>query len=449
MESGRPKRVLMLCYYYPPLSSAGTHRSVGFTRWLGEFGWLPVVLTVGQSRIRWEPRCEEVPPHVQVVRSFEWDLQGALTLLTGVLNRLRDVFRLPRRPSVLYTWCLPDVQIAWLSTLRGALLARTCDCVYVSCSPFSSALSGCLIKLATGRPLVLDFRDPWALNPHSHHGRLQRRILSRLERWALRTCDVLILNTPGAERLYRSRYPEYAGKMTCIPNGFDELNVAPRLRRRERFTIMHVGDFYRSRTPERLLEALCTLNDPEIEFVHLGPASSVLQRYADRIRIRHIERIPHVEALDMMRTASVLYLVQGWEDGITEYVSVASKTYEYLATGIPVLAEVPPGDNADIIRRYATKAWVVTSRDIDAVTRALREARAVADSCEPLVSSAFVETFSRERLTASLAGLLDRALSDTDVVGVGRVLEFGPGCPGGSAEQDPPYDLASQQTRGR
>ena len=38
--SNRLKRVLMLCYYYPPLSSAGTHRSVGFTQWLREHGWL-------------------------------------------------------------------------------------------------------------------------------------------------------------------------------------------------------------------------------------------------------------------------------------------------------------------------------------------------------------------------------------------------------------------------
>jgi hypothetical protein len=148
--SGRLKRVLMLCYYYPPISSAGTQRSVGFTRWLGDFGWKPIVLTVKHSRIRWEPRCEQEPSGVEIVRSFEWDLQGVLTLLAGLLNRLRDLLRLPRRPSWIYTWCLPDIQIAWLTSVKGAWLARQCDCIYVSCSPFSSALSGCLIKLATG-----------------------------------------------------------------------------------------------------------------------------------------------------------------------------------------------------------------------------------------------------------------------------------------------------------
>lgn len=413
--TSQAKRVLMLCYYYPPLSSAGTHRSVGFTQRLGQFGWQPVVLTVRQSRIRWEPRCEQVPSNVEVVRSFEWNLQSVLALLTGLLNRLCDLVRLPRRSGLFYRWCLPDVQIAWFSSLRGALLARRCDCIYASCSPFSSALSACLIKIATGRPLVLDFRDPWALNQHSYHAPLQRRLLGWMERWVLRHCDALILNTPGAERLYRSRYPEHAHKMTCIPNGFDQLNVAHVSRSRDVFTIMHVGDFYRARTPERLLEALCALDDPGIEFVHIGPPSDVLTRYADRLRIKHVERIPHDEALALMRTASLLYLVQGWEARVKEYVAVASKTYEYLATGIPVLADVPPGDNADIVRRYATKAWVVTSPTVDAVKAALQEARTEADGYEPLVSQDFIDTFSRERLTASLSAVFDRVLSPEGV----------------------------------
>jgi glycosyltransferase involved in cell wall biosynthesis len=433
----KPRRVLMLCYYYPPVSSAGTQRSVGFTRWLGECGWIPVVLTVRQSRIPWEPSHEDVPAHVEVVRTVEWNLQGAIRLVTGAVNRVRDWLELPRRPSVFYTWCLPDLQIAWLSTLRGIVLARACECVYVSCSPFSSALSGCVIKLATGRPLILDFRDPWALNPYSYHSPRQRRILRWLEHWVIKTCDALILNTPGAERLYRARYPELADKMTCVPNGFDQLNVAPASRCRDRFTIMHVGDFYRTRTPERLLDALCELNDPQIEFVQLGPSSDVFDRYKDRISIRHIERVRHEEALKLMQTASLLYLVQGWEDGVTDYVSIASKTYEYLATGIPVLAEVPPGDNEAVIRRYATRAWVVTSRSVDAVCEAVREARAVADQCEPMVTDAFVETFDRRRLTEQLSAVLDRALSPSAAA-----------ASGGTPSRSPDLGAVSNQSGG-
>jgi glycosyltransferase involved in cell wall biosynthesis len=399
----------MLCYYYPPISAAGTHRSVGFVRWLRDFGWSPVVLTVDKSRIPWEPCTEQAPPDVEVVRSYEWDLQRVLVVLTGLLNRIRNLLRLPRRPSPFYAWCLPDPQIAWLSTWRGARLARTCDCVYVSCSPFSSALSGCLIKLLTGTPLVLDFRDAWAPNPHASQRPVRTWVLSRLEKWVVGTCDTLILNTPGSERLYRRKYPAHAHKMTCVPNGFDELNLPSNERPSDQFVIMHVGDFYRSRKPDKLLDGLLAIGNPRIEFVQVGPVFDSYPQYKDRLAIRIIDRVPHAEAMALMRSASMLYLCQGWEAGLRSDVAVASKTYEYLATGIPVLADCPPGDNADIIRRYATRAWVPTSPDLDQFERAITEAYASRGQHRPEVSPAFAQTFNRRRLTAELAAILTAA----------------------------------------
>ena len=228
-ESGtgaRTRRVLMLCYYFPPLSSAGTQRSVGFARWLRDCGWTPVVLTVQRSRTRWEQGGEKIPQDVAIVRTVELNLQRLLSLLTGAFNRLCDALGIRRRPSPFFTWCLPDPQIAWLSTWRGVRVARDADCVYATCSPFSSALSATLIKLISGKPLVLDF----GIRGHSIHtpttAPLQRRVLGFLEGLCIRCCDALILNTPGAERLYRERYPQHAEKMSCIPNGFDALNDA-------------------------------------------------------------------------------------------------------------------------------------------------------------------------------------------------------------------------------
>jgi glycosyltransferase involved in cell wall biosynthesis len=350
-----------------------------------------------------------VPPDVEVVRSFEWNLQKVLGVLTGLLNRVRALLGLPRGPSPFYTWCLPDPQIAWFSTFRGALLARRCDCVYVSCSPFSSAVSGCLIKLVTGTPLVLDFRDAWAPNPHASRHPVRNRLLSWLEKWVVGTCDGLILNTPGAERLYRQKYPTDAHKMTCIPNGFDRLNLPSERAQGERFVVMHVGDFYRSRRPDRLLDALLAIGNPDIEFVQVGPVFDSYTRYKDKLPIRIIDRVPHGEAMSLMRSASMLYLCQGWEAGLRSDVAVASKTYEYLATGIPVLADCPPGDNAEIVRRYATRAWVLGSSSVDEIEKAVGEAYATRAQHRPEVSPAFVQAFNRQRLTADLAAILSAA----------------------------------------
>ena len=86
----------------------------------------------------------------------------------------------------------------------------------------------------------------------------------------------------------------------------------------------------------------------------------------------------HADALAMMRTASLLYVRQGWEPGVTDYIAVAAKTYEYLATGLPILAHCPPGDNVEIIRRYAANSYIVTSpegRELEGALRAAYENR--------------------------------------------------------------------------
>lgn len=406
----------MVAYHFPPMSAAGTQRNVGFARWLPGFGWRPLVLTATESSNHFEHQGEPVPEGIEVVRSYQWNLNGLLSAATGVLNRVFDAFGVPRRPSPFYRWCLPDTQIAWLTTLRGVSLARTCDCVYVSCSPFSAALSGCLIKYMTGKPLVLDFRDAWALNPHSGHTRQQRRVIERMDRWVVETCDALILNTAGAEKAYARRYPALAHKMVCIPNGFDSLNAAEPRRNDTPFTIMHLGDFYRTRTPDRLLEALANIGRSDIEFIHVGPKFASYDRFKNSVRIKIIDHVTHARALELMRSASVLYLCQGWEEGVSDYIAVASKTYEYLATGLPIIADCPPGDNAEVVAAYAARSWVLTSRSVaemqDAVLAAYENAHAVA----PTVTPQFIADFSRERLTQRLAGVLDATAGATSRV---------------------------------
>jgi hypothetical protein len=40
------KNILMLCYYYPPLTDVGSKRSVAFSKYFKKHGWNPCVLSV-------------------------------------------------------------------------------------------------------------------------------------------------------------------------------------------------------------------------------------------------------------------------------------------------------------------------------------------------------------------------------------------------------------------
>ena len=359
----------MLCYYYPPLATSGVVRSVGFARMLNRFGWEPLILTVKDARDVNVHRGSDVPGGIEVVRTRELNLEGIVNFLQGAGNRFLRLFGAELRDRFFReTMAIPDTQIAWASWPQGIRLARSCSVVYASCSPFSSAVSGSIIKRATGRPLVLDFRDAWTLNPHATHFRFHQRAIEALERRVFAAADCIILNTDGARAVYARRYPAYAAKMTVIPNGYDRLNQAdPHEPVREPFRIVHVGAFYGTRTPDQLLDVLERF-EGDTEFIQIGSSHPSLQRRSSA-RVRVIPQMKHADALALMRTASLLYLRQGWETGVTDYIAVAAKTYEYLATGLPILAHCPPGDNTELIRPVCGQA---VRRHISARSRARR-----------------------------------------------------------------------------
>lgn len=401
-DRGEVGRVLMLCYFFPPINTSGTVRNEAFATRLPAFGWEPTVLTVDQPKDSWAVLALDaaVPVGVRVVRSGEWNLTRVVDLMDAVYDRLFGRHGARFRDSL----CVPDPQLAWAPLKKARELARAHDCIYVSASPFSTALWGAWLKRKTGKPLVVDFRDPWTLNPYASHGRWHRAIAARQERSVLEASDAVVVNTEGTQQLYREGYPEFADKFIWIPNGFDRLNPAAPPNARRPFRIMHFGCFYGTRSPERLLRAMAELPDLPVEFIQVGPDTCM---ETEDPRVRVIPTISHAKAEKLMRYASLLYLRQGEPGAGTAAVSVGAKTYEYLATGLPVLAECPEGDNADIVRRYASRGYVVTDGSVARIKSALVDAYENHQRRRPKVAPEYIEAFSRERLTDRLAKVFD------------------------------------------
>ncbi len=410
------KKVLMICYYFPPIVTSGVARSFEFAKLLPNFGWEPLVLTVRHSKDPWvEDSLGGDPKGIRVQRTLEWNLAGLADFLHGCCSRVARLFGKSLTNNLFREYlCVPDSQIAWFSTIRARRLARECDLIYVSCSPFSSSVSGAIVKRLTGRPLVVDFRDAWSLNPYAHFGPLQRAIITCLERIVLSACDALIVNTDGAARLYATAYPEYQEKIVTISNGYDVLTPVDRGTMGGDFQIMHVGSFYGSRTPDALLECLAQVNKDDIVFVQVGGSFDSYERFKQEVNIEIVPPVPREKALELMREASLLYLKQGWEPGVSEYIAVGAKTYEYLATGLPILAEVPPGDNAELVKKYASAGYVVTSNSRAELRHAVERAYDARSRASVAIHPEFAKRFSRRELTRKLATVFDRLAASPD-----------------------------------
>ncbi|MCK4236279.1 MAG: glycosyltransferase, partial [Candidatus Krumholzibacteria bacterium] len=263
------RRVLMLSYHYTPVINGGVERSARFARYLPEFGCTPVVITTRRYGTG-EGRLGE-----RVIRTGEMHNIPFLKR-TGAQGDSKRAMQRPQvearetagRRSPLVEWVLkwlmiPDDKIRWAScafppALR--LLRRgEADVIYSTSPPESSHLLGMVLKGLTGKPWIMDLRDPWTFEPLKRYIRepgLRLSIEKRLEKACFKHSDIVIANTQEAGERYRTLYPKYAGKVRVITNGFDgdEMAAAASAFSHEGpfrgigddvFLVSHVGTFSR------------------------------------------------------------------------------------------------------------------------------------------------------------------------------------------------------------
>lgn len=383
------KKVLMIAYFFPPvggIASAGSQRTLKFAKYLGERGWQPVVLTVREDCYEryfvMDPTLlERVPPDVKIARSsvIRW-----LTRLLEFKNRGRHIApptaaapastdtgendgrnesRLQKlKDAVTGLFEIPDEEIGWLvpGVAAGIRVVRRerVDVLYSTGKPWTAHLVAAALKKLTGRPLVVDFRDPWMTNPfRGEKSPLRDRVEAYLERKVVETADVVVTNTKALRDEFIARFPEApAAKFVTLLNGFDpddydEVSAA-RPAEARKFTIAHTGFLYGKRDPRGFLEAVSRLIEegkiaPDaLEIVFVGsielpydlPSYLRAKRLAGIVRL--IDQVPYRESLRHLAQSDALLLLQPGT-----MTQVPSKLFEYIALGKPILA-VSPRDGA-------------------------------------------------------------------------------------------------------
>lgn len=397
------KRALVLTYDYPPCFAPGAAlRSLKLLQYLPEFGWDALVICRDEGISGAAKEQPAAQPEVVRVRT---PIPPRLSYQLGAWMWAK--------------WILPHARVL----IRESRL----DLCYASCPPFPHALSAVRLVREAGIPLVVDFRDSWSLDPHLSGGPIKqaakrvlcRWVYPRFERRVIESADAIILNTPSMWRAYAHRFERREQRIHLVPNGFDETDFCEPAERppRERPLLLYCGRFsgIGGRSPEVLLRAMRALIDAgrRIEFEVLGDDSEALRqsvrRFALDASVRTHAAVSNREAVRAMREADILVVYQA--PSRNEVTPVAGKTFEYLRSGRPILAVVPPGDNADLVRRHAAVHAIVTAEDPARVAAAIVD---LLDRMAKVTSAApdpeFVEMYTRRRIAERIAAIFEAAL---------------------------------------
>lgn len=359
------QKVLIITYYWPPSGGAGVQRWLKFSKYLPEFGWQPIILTVDPKNAFYPQQdfglLNDIPADLEVVhaRSSTW-ISALYKKLTGSKEIPYGGFVNESKPGLIQkmlrfirgNFFLPDSRIGWNKhAIRQAMKIigeRRIETLITTSPPHSSQLIGLKIKKKLNINWVADLRDPWTdiyYAGQMYQTLFARRINRSLELKVLNEADKIIVTCNTTGNLFRSKLPDNQShaKIITITNGFDEEDyknrddIVP-----ETFRITYLGTFAHNYNIDVLLRAIGnyhTSDNIKISLCFIGKADENFINYLKNDQSISVEIIPylqHEKALDYLARSAALLLVIPSKSKAEEMIP--GKLFEYMASKRPIIA---------------------------------------------------------------------------------------------------------------
>lgn len=353
------KRILMIAYHYPPTrGSSGLQRTLKFSRYLLNYGWQPIVLTVHPRAYQQtgNDQLREIPKEVVVHRAFAFDTARHLS----IFGRYPQFAALPDRWA---TWYLGGIAAGW------KLINRYKPEVIWSTYPIATAHKiGASLQRISGLPWIADCRDSMTEDNYPREARTRKAYLD-IEKRMVENARFVVFTTPGTRQMYAERYPAIpSDHWQVIPNGYDEDNFqragmlqSPQPTSQQKnnsIVLVHSGLLYpEERNPTAFFTALAELQDEGK--IKPGDITVILratghdQHYIDIIRrlgigdiVKLLPSLPYQNALAEMLNADGLLIFQASNCNH----QIPAKAYEYLRAQRPIFSLTDTsGDTAKLL----------------------------------------------------------------------------------------------------
>ena len=238
---GAAPHLLYVAWGYPPARTGGVHRALATANRFAEMGWRVTVLTADLGF--WETHTgadasllELIDPRIAVVRvPFSWPAKdpdlSTWPLWRVLAPRLWWRWRVwsDRRdfPEAAYgPWGAPLAEAA-----RSVHAADPVGLVVATVNPYVDAVAGLTLHSEHDVPFVVDYRDAWSLDMFSGATlHTADSPIGRVEQdWFQRAREIWFVNEP-IRAWHAARHPGAADRMHVVPNGIDSIaTFSPRL----------------------------------------------------------------------------------------------------------------------------------------------------------------------------------------------------------------------------
>lgn len=392
------KRLLIISTNFPPSISIGTQRITRICKYLNPGKWSISVLTLKEQYypVPKNRAMNGKPAFMEKLKIYRTHKLDIVFFLLSLREKLRSKKNNDSRPDFrretdegespfrnnsqsgkkrglwqtikdFFTdiFQFPDKHVTWLplAVWRGLRIVRRdkIDVIFSSSPSHSLHLISTILKVLTGKKLVIDFRDPWARsaweqeerNANAYERWKHRRVI-KMEKWVVSKADEVILVTREMRNEFVKSYPELpAHKFNFFPNGYDPENVlssdspaATNGAKLPKVTFIHAGSLYKFRDPTPILYAIKKLLEEGsverdrmvIKFIGgITPELRHIPGLATEMGINDVVQfhppVSYQKVMEMMAESEVLILLQP----LTK-LQLPGKFFDYLCLGKPILA---------------------------------------------------------------------------------------------------------------
>lgn len=365
------KKVLIVTYYWPPGSNPGVLRMLKFCKYLPEFGWQPLILTVKDGSYPSIDHSLEakIPEGVKVFKTSSLEPFRLYNLLSGKrgnkgtvgMANIKDSKGMIQKFSLFVraNFFIPDARVGWVKYAKKKaekiIESENIDVVLTTGPPQSTHLTGLHVKRKLGTPWVMDLRDPWTniyYNEFLPRTALAEKKDRQLEAETSRQADYITTVSKGLEQ----EFEKYNKNIKLIYNGFDtdDFDFTPSVKFGDKFRVCFFGNLLPNQDIPGLWRGMRKALDENnelaktFELVFIGNVhEDILTKLRGVLPQERVVKQPfmaHSEAVKEMSAASVLLFII--PDSKDNELILTGKLFEYLASGSDILAVGPAHGNA-------------------------------------------------------------------------------------------------------
>ncbi len=417
-------------------------RARAFVKYLPQYGWQPIVLTMNDqyylSHTRDDALVAEFPNDVAIYRTDSLEPKGKMARdfkdgIYGIQKKGIFFERVvkPTLRQIYRSLVIPDEHILWLpfAIRKGLQLVKqhNIDVIFVTTPPHSAGLIAAILSRLTGRPLVWDVRDDWVGNPLFDKGPWYSKAIGRLlERQLVQTVCHVVTVTEESVNAFAQKYPvEPAGKFKSIPNGFDRQEFAalsqvdvPDVEQNHpnRMRIAYTGTLGATRSPISFFKAVRQLmdqspNNNHLKFDIYGYSRADFQEASTTMGLDGVVEfhgfVSRAESLRQLLMSNAALMIIPQEEG--SRTAIPGKLYEYLGAKKFVLALCDIDSAAGRLIKDLNLGIVCSQNDTDQIKCALQDMLHMhkENRLKPNLAPEHLNIYERSTQTERLACLLD------------------------------------------